>query len=257
MNFAADAIELSIGLLLGMVACLEIGYRVGFQQLSRDTGTNKGTGAIEAAIFGLLGLLLGFAFSGATSRLEYRRSLIVQEANAIGTAYLRVDLAPAAEQPALRRLFGEYLQARLRVYENVQDPAIYASHMDRATSLQREIWSHALTAGAADATGNTARVLLPAINEMIDVTAARAAALTTRLPSLIRILLIAVALLSALMAGYAMAERKARSWLHMFLYAGAVSITFYTVLDLDNPRSGLIRLDATEAILQQLHNSIR
>jgi hypothetical protein len=60
-------------------------------------------------------LLLGFAFAGATSRLDTRRELIIREANAIGTAYLRLDLVPAADQPSLRALFRDYLDARRAV----------------------------------------------------------------------------------------------------------------------------------------------
>ncbi len=92
---------------------------------------------------------------------------------------------------------------------------------------------------------------------MIDVTTPRSVALVTRLPPLILVLLVAVALLSAFVAGYAMAERKARSLLHVWLYAAAVSMTLYAVRDLDNPRAGLIRLDATERLLRTLHDSIQ
>ena len=70
---------------------------------------------MEAAVFALLGLLLGFSFAGGTSRLDARRQLIVQEANAIGTAYLRLNLLPSTEQPEMRRLFREYVDARLHV----------------------------------------------------------------------------------------------------------------------------------------------
>ena len=100
-------------------------------------------------------------------------------------------------------------------------------------------------------------MVLPAINEMIDVTTARTVALRTRLPGLIFFLLIAVTLVSGFVGGYAMAERGARSLLHMALFAAAISITIYAVLDLDNPRAGLIRLDAADQVLQQLHDSIR
>src|SRR5687767_4262821 len=76
-----------------MLACLDAGYRFGRRD---DTSprTHEGIGAIEAAIVALLGLLLGFAFAGSMSRLDARRELLVHEANAIGTAYLRVDLLP-------------------------------------------------------------------------------------------------------------------------------------------------------------------
>ena len=92
---------------------------------------------------------------------------------------------------------------------------------------------------------------------MIDVTTSRTIALRTHLPVLIFVLLTWVALLSGLLAGYAMAKRKSRSWLHVILYAAVVAVTIYAVLDLDDPRSGLIRLDAADNALRQLRNSIR
>lgn len=101
------------------------------------------------------------------------------------------------------------------------------------------------------------RLLLPAVNEMIDVTTSRTIALHSHLPRLIFALLISVALLSGLLAGYAMAKRKSRSWLHMLLYAVVVAITIYAVLDLEYPRFGLIRLDAADNALMELRQSIR
>jgi hypothetical protein len=77
------------------------------------------------------------------------------------------------------------------------------------------------------------------------------------LPALVFALLIVVALLSGLVAGHALARRKGRSWLHSFLYAAVVAATIYVVLDLENPRSGLIRLDAADSALIQLRDSIR
>lgn len=79
----------------------------------------------------------------------------------------------------------------------------------------------------------------------------------THLPSLIFALLMSVALLSGLVAGYAMAKRQSRSWLHMLVYALVVAITVYAVVDLDDPRLGLIRLDTADNALSQLRASIR
>ena len=95
MNAAQWVVALSMGLFAAMLACLEIGYRIGRQGAAEHPElAHKGIGAVEAAVFALLGLLLAFSFSGATSRLDARRQLIVQEANAIGTSYLRLDLLP-------------------------------------------------------------------------------------------------------------------------------------------------------------------
>lgn len=247
---------IAVGLFFVMLVCLEAGYRTGVPRPGDDSA-HEGLGTIEAAIFALLGLLLGFAFAGAMSRLDARRALIVQEANAIGTAFLRLDLMPAADQPELRRLFRDYLATRLRAYDNTGDRAATERLLSQATDLQQQIWKRVVTASQVAPTTVIAVSVVPAINEMIDVTTSRRVALRTRLPTLILVLLLVVAALSAFMAGYAQAKRRRRSLLHMVVYSAVVATTIYTVLDLDNPRVGLIRLDSSEQILRDLHNSIR
>ncbi|MGH9602344.1 MAG: hypothetical protein ACRD24_08125 [Terriglobales bacterium] len=257
MSFAGEAFTLAIGLFAGMMACLEVGYRIGRRSRQvHGESAHQGIGVIDAAVFALLGLLLAFTFAGATSRLDAKRDLIVREANAIGTAYLRVDILPASEQPEMRRLFGEYVDARLRVYEKIADRSAAAHELAHAAQIQRQIWSHAVAATAADPVPTRALVLT-ALNEMIDITTARTIALDTHLPGLIFLLLIIVALLSAVLAGHAMAERGARSLLHMALYSAVIAITIYTVVDLEYPRVGLIRLDAADRALIELRDSIR
>lgn len=247
----------AIGLFVGMLACLEIGYRLGLRARAGDAAAHEGLGTLEAAFFALLGLLLGFAFAGATSRLDARRQLIVQEANAIGTAYLRLDLLPPARQAELRSLFRDYLEARLLAYTPGGDREAADRRLAEAAGLQSRIWTAVVAAAADDPTQNATRMVLPAVNDMIDVTTTRSVAARTGLPSPVLALLLVVALLSALAAGYGMAERRRRSLLHAVLYAAAVACTVYVVLDLDNPRVGFIRLDATDRILQDLHDSIR
>lgn len=251
------AIGLSGGLFVGMLVCLEAGYRLGQRHGERHPKAHEGIGAIEAAVFALLGLLLGFSFAGGTSRLDTRRELIVREANAIGTAYLRLDLLPATAQPEMRHLFRDYLDSRLSAYDKLPDMAAAEQEFAHAAQIQQQIWTRALAASQTDSTQNVARLLLPALNEMIDVTTSRAVALHTHLPPLILFLLICIALLSGLLAGYAMAEGKRRSRMHMFIYAAAVAITVYAVVDLDYPRSGTIRLSAADNALRQLRDSVR
>src|SRR6476469_4199228 len=111
---------------IGMLACAEMGRRLGLGHLAREPKKlAEGAGAAEAAVFGLLGLLIAFTFSGAASRFEDRRHLVTEEANAIGTAYLRVDLLPADAQPELRRLFRRYTDVRASTYRR-QDQSVFA-----------------------------------------------------------------------------------------------------------------------------------
>jgi len=138
------------------------------------------------------GPLLWFSFSGGTSRLDTKRQLIVQEANAIGTAFLRLDLLAASNQPEIRRLFREYLYTRLRVYEKLPDLQAAEQELARAEKIQQDIWSRAVVASRDDPSQNTARLLLPALNEMIDITTSRTIALHTHLPPLIFALLMGV-----------------------------------------------------------------
>ena len=102
---------------------------------------------MDGAVFALLGLLVAFTFSGAASRFDARRHLIVEETNAIGTAYLRLDLLPASAQPALRDLFRRYLDSRLEVYRKLPDLDAAKAELARSTQLQGEIWSQAVAAG--------------------------------------------------------------------------------------------------------------
>jgi hypothetical protein len=257
MNPASLAIVVSISLFAGMMACLETGYRFGLYASRKNPASHEGTGTIGAAVFALLGLLLGFTFSNGISHLDQRRELIVHEANAIGTAYLRLDLLPTGKQAEMRQLFREYLNTRLEVYQQLPDVEAVDRHLAEAAQLQQQIWSKAIVASAADPTHNVARLLLPALNDMIDVTTARTIALHTHLPPLIFGLSIAVALLSALIAGYDMAKRRRRSSLHGLLYAVVIALTVFTFLDLEYPRFGLIRLNAADSALIQLRDSIR
>jgi hypothetical protein len=176
----------AVTLFLGTVACLEIGFRLGTRKSQNPDLVHEGIGGLEAAVFALLGLLLGFSFGGGTSRLESRRQLIIQEANAIGTAYLRLDILAAGDQPEMRRSFREYLDARLRVYQKLPDLNAAEQELARAAKIQQGIWSQAVTASRrADPTQTAARLLLPALNEMIDITTSRTVALYTKIPSLI------------------------------------------------------------------------
>ncbi len=132
------------GLFAGMLLLSVIGRRIGVARFRRDpeAATTEG-GAAEAAVFGLLGLLIAFTFSGAASRFEARRQLIGEEANAIGTAYLRVDLLPDDSQPELRDLFRRYVELRATVYQSALDQAETTARLSAGDALQREIWTKA------------------------------------------------------------------------------------------------------------------
>lgn len=97
-----------------VIACIEFGRRLRLRH--GEEKSSSGLGVIDGAVFGLMGLLLAFSFSGAVSRFETRRQFIAQETNAIGTAWLRVDLLPEAAQAEIGNDFRAYLDARLAFF---------------------------------------------------------------------------------------------------------------------------------------------
>jgi hypothetical protein len=173
MHFSLIALLLVTGLFAGMLLLLETGRRIGLRRMAKDSkGAHVGLGSVDGSVFGLMGLLIAFTFSGAASRFDARRQLVVEEANDIGTAYLRLDMLPAAAQPALRESFRSYLDARLAVYRKLPDLQAAKAELARATELQGEIWTQAVAA-CREAAQPASVLVLPALNQMIDITTTR------------------------------------------------------------------------------------
>jgi hypothetical protein len=248
-----NLVVVPVALFIGLVLCQEIGYRLGAKRLKNLPNAYEGFGAIEGAVFGLFGLLLSLTFFGAASRLDARRQLIVQEANAIASAYMRVDLLPNAEQPEVRRLFREYLDERVRISE-MSNEAVALQEMHNAAKLQQAIWSRAISATREGVPG--AILLVPAVNQMIEVAGAKAIAVQTHIPELVLEFLIAAALLSGLVAGFGMARGR-RNWLSVLTYASVVALTMYVMIDMEYPRAGLIRIGAADLAMTTLRDSIQ
>jgi hypothetical protein len=259
VDYALYTLLFTLSLFLGILLLLEIGRRIGVWRMAKDPeGARVGVGAVEGAVFGLLGLLIAFTFSGASSRFDTRRHLIVEETNAIGTAYLRLDLLPAGAQPALRESFRRYVDSRLEVYRKLPDIAAAKEEFAKATKLQGEIWLQAVAAcGAQGTQPAAAMLLLPALNAMIDITTTRTMATQMHPPTIIFVMLFGLALASALLAGYGMAGARTRSWLHMLGFATALAVSVYVILDLEFPRLGLIRVEAFDQALVELRESMK
>ena len=216
--------------------------------------SRKGTvqsNAVEGAVFALFGLLLAFTFSGAVTRYDAHRQLVIQETNSIGTAYLRLDLLPAQSQPALRQLFRDYTTSRLHLFDAVREEVLPESQR-----LQHEIWRQSVAAAAyTGASADAAKLLLPALNDMIDITATRQNAFDMHPPIIVFLLLFAFSLGCAFLAGYGMTAVP-RDWLYIVALAAAVTLTIYATLEIEFPRHGLIRLTDTDRTLIDLRSSM-
>ena len=207
--------------------------------------------AIEGAIFALFGLLLAFTFSGAVTRYDTHRRLVTEETNAIGTAYLRLDLLSTDAQPALRQLFRDYITSRLGLYKAVSEEISPTTE-----DLRREIWQQSLAAAKSPgANVDAVKLLLPALNTMFDITRTRQNAFNMHPPAVVFLLLFVFSGGAAFLAGYSMTSHG-RSWFHMFALSLAVTLTVYATLEIEYPRQGLIRLENTDKNLIELRNSM-
>jgi hypothetical protein len=257
MNIAVSSAILSAALLAGILLLIETGRRIGTRRLSEEgESASKGFGALVGAVFGLLGLVLAFLFSGALTRFDSRRHLVVEEANEIGTAWLRVDLLPAESQPAMRELFRRYLDSRMEVYQRLPDLAAAKAELDRSVALQGEIWVLAVAASQKTGTNAAPMLLLSSLNAMFDITTTRTEAARLHPPLVIFVMLGVLALACSLFAGYDMASRPRLNLLHSVAFAIVLSVTVYVIIDLEFPRIGLIRMTDSDQVLVELRKSM-
>lgn len=182
--------------------------------------------------------------------------MIVEEANSIGTAWLRLDLLPPPAQGPVRELFRAYVDARLTTYRLLPDLAAARRELDRSLRLQQQIWAQTVAACESPEGRNKAMLLLPALNAMFDIVTKRSIALQTHPPLIIYQLLVVLALVSALLAGLGMAGGRDRSWIHFFGFPTVMTICVLVILDLEYPRRGLIRIDTVDQLLVDVRRSM-
>jgi hypothetical protein len=241
----------SLLLFFGMLILLETGRRLAVNRRPKEAEGERGSlGTIEGAVFALFGLLMAFTFSGAGSRFNEKRMLIAEETNNIETAYLRLHLLPEETRPALQELFRQYVDSRLETYRRLPDMETAEQEMAHTKKLQEKIWTEAVAATRLpNSHPDAGKLLLPALNNMIDITTTRTMALQLHPPRIIYALLFGLGLLCALLAGYRISTGQHRSWLHILGFTLITVIIVYVMLDVEYPRSGLFRLEAADQVL--------
>lgn len=246
-----------VSLFFGMSLLSVMCYRLGHRRLSQKDSPQEVTGTIIGSVFALLGLLIAFTFSGAYSRFDLRRQLIVQEANAIGTAYLRLDLLPVSSQVPLREKFRAYTISRATLYKKLTDEEEARRELVRAHTLQKEIWALALSATMDPQYQPTRLLLLPTLNQMIDIVTTRSVAIQTHPPFLIWAMLCGIALACAGLTGYRAGISRHLGLFYHILLAAITASVLYVILDLEYPRYGLIRLDSINRVLVELAETMK
>lgn len=242
-----------ITIFVAMMLAAIAGHRLALRRASRVPADEAvGAGAIDAAALGLLGLLLAFWFNVAATHLDLRRSLIVEEANAIGTAWLRLDLLPAEVQSPVRDLFRSYVDGRLALTSGPEAERHGVPLDERIDGLRASIWTTSVAAAPRCDTPQAAMLVLASLNDMFDAGTRHDASFNAHTPGAIVALLAVVAIVATILVGYDLGRARRFEWFHATLFAGLVASTIWVIYDLEMPRYGLIRIDDYDRTIREV-----
>jgi len=214
-------------------------------RLSPDPDDNASEGYLLSATLALLGLLIGFTFSMALARYDTRREMVVAEANAIGTAWLRAGLVDGAPGETLRKSLRDYGEQRLKLPQSADADAAEST----TAALQARVWAD-MRAALPTMQQPIAATLVGAINEMFDDASSRRAERDARIPGLVLDILVVCVLTAGAMVGYVLGGASGRrhatvTGLLFLLLALAMTM----ILDLDRPWSGLVQVPQEPMVL--------
>ncbi len=230
---------MAAGLFLGLLASLELCFLLGTRARKRRAEHPDQLANIQGATLGLLALLLGFSFALAAERFSDRVQLITQEANAIGTVWLRCDLLPDADREATRQVLRAYTGYRIEFYDATETTA-RARAIAESERLQNSIWTAFVT--TAKAAPERAEILLPPVNELIDLHGSRVAASRRHMPGVLLGLLVVCSVVSMASVGYGCGVAGKRNVVLTTALTFLIAGTLWAIIDMDHPRKGLIRV---------------
>jgi hypothetical protein len=220
----------------------EIGFRLGLRGHSKSNEpTRSQVNMLQAASLGLLALLLGFTFSMALMRFDTRKQLVLDEANAIGTTYLRAQLLPEPARKEVSDLLRRYVDVRLEFYRAGINQKTLQKVDDETEKLHKALWSYAMAAGGQDPRAIPTGLFIKSLNEVIDLHAKRVTAMENHVPESIFVLLLVVATLSLGLVGYGAGTGRDRNLLPTVISVILIASVILLIMDLDRPRRGLIK----------------
>lgn len=217
----------------------QIGAFIFRRQRKLDEGVREEFGQILSGTLTLLALIIGFIFLMATNRYDQRKNYEAEEANAIGTEYVRADLLPAADAQKVRALLRTYLDQRVLFYVTADDQQIRQINA-RTAQLQAELWSAVLAPAGAQPTPVVA-LAVSGMNDVLNTQGYTQAAWWNRIPIVAWGLVAAIAICSNILVGYGAPNVKGARTLLLILPL-VVSVSFFLIADIDSPRAGLIHV---------------
>jgi hypothetical protein len=252
---ALDALPLwgfFVAVLLLVLISVEGGYRLGqYRRRRSEQETEAPLGAMVGATLGLLAFMLAFTFGTAADRFDSRRQILLDEANAIGTAYLRAGMLPEQRQE-IRALLRDYVDTRLQA---VQSNRI-AEGIRRSEQLQDQLWAKAVILGERNPASIVVGLFVQSLNEVIDIHAKRVTAgVRNRIPGSIWLALLSVAVIALGAVGYHVGLAGTSRSLAQVAVALTFSVVIGLIADLDRPQEGT--LTVSQQALVDLRQSMQ
>jgi hypothetical protein len=238
-----------------LLIAVEMGYRVGARvRTRRGAVAMPELGTIQTAMLALLGLLLAFTYSFVASRRDARKDAIVEEANAMGTAYLRTRLMPDRTGDQLRDLVRDYARTRL---VTIRSEGELQAALDRSQQVMGELWPTAVKLIDGRPPTPLDALLFQSLNEVLDVHTRRLAAAHDRLPGIILAMLVVIGVMSLAMTGFSNGLAGQRALFFTITLAVMVAAVTLVIIDLDRPRSGFVRVSQQPLIdvLEIMHDA--
>lgn len=227
-------------LLAGAALSSEVGYRIGRLAGPYDDKFKGQLDVIRNATFALVAFLIGFAFSGAATRYVDRLDVIVKEANALGTAWLRADVLPQPARGELKAAIHDYTADRIALL-TTPDPAELLKRLEKVGDLQDRLWKAALR--GTEGNPPLQLVVLPSINEVIDLHTTHLSAARRHIPFVIMVALLSCAALALALSGFGNGVDSRHFPFLNLMYGCVLSGALWMTIDLDYPRYGTILLN--------------
>lgn len=239
MFFRLSTLALALVLVLLVGGAAAIGTLIGRRLRTRGDTTHQSVGTVQATLLGLVGLVLAFGLTMAVGRYDNRRAIVVQEANNIGTTYLRAQMLAEPSRTRSLELLRQYADVAVDLADQVPGSERFNDDATRMDELQQALWSAAGDAVAADPTGTAPRLYVESLNAMIDSHTERVTSLSNRVPGTVVLLqvlgsAIAIGVLALYLA------LLGRGLATSLVAAGVVILIVFISLDLDRPHRGLI-----------------
>jgi len=234
-----SSVEITVVVVVLLFGATGIGIWFGRILSRRKGGLREPLGVVQAALVGLVALLLAFGLTMAVERYETRRAAVVLEANAIGTTYLRAETLGEPMRSKSLALLKQYADARIALSESVPDSGRFVAASQQSVKLQNSLWALADEAMNAAPVASAPRLYVESLNEMIDAHTTRIAALDNRIPSPVLWLQLLASALALGILGMLLASHE-RGVLMALLASGLVAVMVLVIIDLDRPHRGMI-----------------